>query len=159
MATIGTMQKEGYLNPGEEARVPHNAVAPKYVAYGPLGSLGIPPSGVLLFANPRAAMLAGEAAGSAPDPWPVPMNGRPMCAIVPIPNQGASVAMSLGCIGSRRYTEIGADKMVIGIRGDRLAEFSRRLDRIVKANAVVDADDAARKAKATNAFHRGSKPD
>ena len=39
MDTIGTMQRERYLNPGEEAKVPHNASPPRYVAYGPLGSL------------------------------------------------------------------------------------------------------------------------
>src|SRR5271170_3999692 len=50
MGMIGMMQKEGYLHPGEEAKVPHNAQAPKYVAYGPLGSLPAPPTTVLLFA-------------------------------------------------------------------------------------------------------------
>src|SRR5579862_3530446 len=60
MSTIGTMQKEGYLHPGEEAKVPHNAQAPRFVAYGPLGSLPVPPSVVLLFAPARAAMLALE---------------------------------------------------------------------------------------------------
>jgi uncharacterized protein (DUF169 family) len=153
MATIGDLQKEGYLNPGEEAKVPHNSVAPKYVAYGPLGSLPVAPTGVLLFANPRGAMLAAEAAGSAPDVWTVPMNGRPMCAIMPILNQGSPVAMSLGCIGSRIYTDLGVDKMVVGVKGDRLAAFAKKLDRIVRANEFVRAEDSARKAKAPAAFH------
>ncbi|MGB6443370.1 MAG: hypothetical protein WBF81_08760, partial [Thermoplasmata archaeon] len=47
MSTIGRMQTVGYLNPGEEALVPHNAEAPNFVAYGPLGSLPVPPTGVL----------------------------------------------------------------------------------------------------------------
>jgi uncharacterized protein (DUF169 family) len=153
MATIGDMQKEGYLNPGEEAKVPHNAVAPKYVAYGPLGSLPVPPTGVLMFADPHAAMLAAEAAGSAPDVWAVPMNGRPMCAIVPILNQGAATALSLGCTGSRIYTDIGRDKLVVGVRGDRLTEFAQKLDRIVRANEFVRREDSSRKAKAAGAFH------
>ena len=158
MATIGTMQKEGYLNPGEEAKVPHNAAPPKFVAYGPLGAFAFSPTGVLLFANPKAAMLASEAAGMGPDVWTVPMNGRPMCAILPILNQGAPLGMSFGCIGSRRYTDLAGDKMVIGIRGDRLAEFARRLDRIVRANQIVEAEDAQRKASAPNAFNRPAKP-
>lgn len=153
MATIGDMQKEGYLNPGEEATVPHNATPPKFVAYGPLGSLPVPPTGVLLFTNPRGAMLAAEAAGSAPDVWNVPMNGRPMCAIMPILNQGASVALSLGCTGSRIYTEIGDNKMVVGVKGDRLAAFAKKLDRIMKANEFVRTEDSARKGKAPSAFH------
>lgn len=150
MGTIGTMQKEGYLNPGEEARVPHNEKAPKWVAYGPLGSLPMLPTGVLLFARPKGAMLALEAAGSGADAAPVPMNGRPMCAIMPIMNQGAPVAASLGCIGSRIYTDIGGDKMVVGIRGDHLAAFAKKLETIVRANALVGAEDSARKEKAAH---------
>jgi uncharacterized protein (DUF169 family) len=150
LGTIGSMQKEGYLNPGEEAHVPHNETAPRWVAYGPLGSLPMPPTGVLLFARPKGAMLALEAAGSGADAAPVPMNGRPMCAIMPILNQGAPVAASLGCTGSRIYTDMGADKMVVGIRGDHLAAFARKLERIVRANELVRAEDSARKAKAPN---------
>ena len=150
MGTIGTMQKEGYLNPGEEAHVPHNEKAPKYVAYGPLGSLPMPPTGVLLFARPKGAMLAMEAAGSGTDAAPVPMNGRPMCAIMPIMNQGAPVAVSMGCIGSRIYTDIGTDKMVVGIRGDHLGAFARKLETIVRANEIVRAEDTARKAKSAH---------
>ncbi len=153
MSTIGNLQREGYLNPGEEAQVPHNPTPPKFVAYGPLGSLPMQPTGVLLFANPVAAMLAVEAAGSGADAKPVPLNGRPMCAIMPIMNQGAPVAVSLGCAGSRIYTDLGIDKMVIGVRGDHLARFVEKLGRIVRANAVVVAEDTARKHASPNA-HR-----
>lgn len=153
MGTLGTMQKEGYLNPGEEARVPHNSKPPSYVAYGPLGSFPFPPTVVLMFANPHGAMLATEAAGSAPDVWSVPLNGRPMCAIVPILNQGAATAISLGCTGSRIYTDLGMDQMVVGVRGDRLHDFARKLDRIVRANEWVRSEDSARKRAAPRAFH------
>jgi uncharacterized protein (DUF169 family) len=147
------MQSVGYLNPGEEATVPHNATAPKYVAYGPLGSLPIPPTGVLLFANPKSAMLAAEAAGSGKDARPVSINGRPMCAIMPILNQGTAVGISLGCTGSRIYTDLGMDKMVVGIRGDHLARFAEKLGQIVEANAVIATEDTARKRAAPNAHH------
>ncbi len=153
MSTIGMMQKEGYLNPGEEAKVPHNDKAPAYVAYGPLGSLPVPPTGVLLFLNPRSAMLAVEAGGSGPDAAPVPFNGRPMCAILPILNGGVPVAASLGCTGSRIYTDLAPSGMIVGVRGDRLAQFAKKLDRIVKANVGVAAEDEGRKRKAPNA-HR-----
>jgi len=153
MATIGGMQKEGYLNPGEEAKVPHNAKAPRYVAYGPLGSFSFDPTGVLIFANPSAAMLAAEAAGSGPDAWAMPVNGRPMCAIMPILNQGAPTALSLGCTGSRIYIDLGVDKMVVGVKGDRLEEFAQKLTRIKRANAFVHAEDSSRKAAAKGAFH------
>jgi uncharacterized protein (DUF169 family) len=154
MSTVGDLQKQGYLNPGEEAKVPHNAVPPKYVAYGPLGSLPVEPTSVLVFTNPRGAMLAAEAAGAEPDAWTLPMNGRPMCAIMPILNQGAPVALSLGCTGSRIYTDIGANTMIVGVRGDRLRAFTKKLDSIVRANEFVRAEDSARKAKAPASFRR-----
>ncbi len=81
------------------------------------------------------------------------MNGRPLCAIMPILNQGSPVAISLGCTGSRIYTDMGIDTMVVGVRGDHLEPFARKLDAIVRANAWVTAEDSARKAKAPNA-HR-----
>lgn len=145
MSTVGMMQKEGYLQPGEEAKIPHNATPPKYVAYGPLGTLPVPPTNVLLFARPKSAMLAMEAAAG-----PVPMNGRPMCAIVPTLNQGAKVAISMGCIGSRIYTEMGDDVLIVGVRGDHLAEFAKTVKRIRHANTLVgDEDSRRKKAKAT----------
>ncbi|HYK94049.1 MAG TPA: DUF169 domain-containing protein [Thermoplasmata archaeon] len=140
MSTLGGMQKEGYLQPGEEAKIPHNPTPPKFVAYGPLGSLPVPPTSVLLFARPKSVMLALEAA-----PGPVPTNGRPMCAIVPTLNQGAKVAMSMGCIGSRVYTQMGDDTLIVGVRGDHLAEFAKTVKRIRQANDVVGAENTRRK--------------
>jgi len=72
---------------------------------------------------------------------------------MPILNQGAPVAMSFGCTGSRIYTDMGIDKMVVGIKGDRLAEFSQKLERIVRANKFVNAEDSVRKEKSPNSFH------
>ncbi|HZY93062.1 MAG TPA: DUF169 domain-containing protein [Thermoplasmata archaeon] len=140
MATVGLMQKEGYLQPGDEAKIPRNATPPKFVAYGPLGSLPVPPTNVLLFARPKSAMLAMEAAYG-----PVPMNGRPMCAIVPTLNQGAKVAVSMGCIGSRIYTEMSDDLLIVGVRGDHLGEFARAVKKIRHANRVIGAEDRQRK--------------
>ena len=141
MSTVGMMQKEGYLAVGEEAQIPRNASPPKFVAYGPLGSLPVPPTDVLIFAKPKSIMLAMEAAGGA-----VPMNGRPMCAVVPTLNKGAGVAVSMGCIGSRIYTQMGDDQMVLGIRGDELGAFAARLKKIRHANSLVATEDNRRKA-------------
>ncbi len=157
MSTLGQMQVEGYLAPGEETRIPHNPVAPNYVAYGPLGSLPFAPTGVLMFANPHGAMLASEAAGSGHESWTVPMNGRPMCAILPVLNQGAPTALSLGCTGSRIYIDLGVDKMVVGVKGDRLTEFAAKLDRIVRANDFVRSEDALRKSRSAVSFHAAAK--
>ncbi|MCI4357495.1 MAG: DUF169 domain-containing protein [Thermoplasmata archaeon] len=147
MGTVGMMQKVGYLAPGEEARIPRNASPPKFVAYGPLGSIAAPPTSVLIFARPRSAMFAMEAAHG-----PVPMNGRPMCAIVPTLNQGAPVAMSMGCIGSRVFTQMGDDRLVVGVRGDHLESFARRVREIREANAPVANEDTRRRNEAANPF-------
>ena len=137
--TLQFMQGEGYLRPGEEAAIPRNPSPPRYVAYGPLGSLPVFPTSVLIFANPRAAMLAMEAAGQA-----APLNGRPMCSIIPVLHQGAPVALSLGCTGSRIYARLRDDQMVVGIRGDWIQEFSRRLRSIRHANEAIAKEDRRR---------------
>jgi uncharacterized protein (DUF169 family) len=147
MATVGTMQKEGYLAPGEEAAIPRNASPPKFVAYGPLGTLPMPPTDVLLFARPKSAMYAMEAAKGS-----VPMNGRPMCAVVPTLNQGAPIAVSIGCIGSRIYTQMGDDRMVVGIRGDHLERFASDVRRIRQANASVASETTSRREASTHPF-------
>jgi uncharacterized protein (DUF169 family) len=140
MATVAMMQKEGYLKPGEEAKIPRNATAPKYVAYGPLGSLPVAPTNVLFFVRPKSAMLAMEAADG-----PVPMNGRPMCAVVPTLNQGAGVAVSIGCVGSRIFTQMADDRMLVGVRGDHLDKFHASVKKIVQANRLVGAEDRRRR--------------
>ncbi len=147
MGTVGEMQQRGYLEPGEEARVPHNATPPKFVAYGPLGSLPVAPTGVLLFARPNSVMLALETAHFA-----VPILGRPMCSIMPTLAQGQPVAVSAGCTGSRIYTEMGDDRMIVGIRGDHLGKFVSDLRRIRAANDWVGAEDRRRKAAAAHPF-------
>ena len=146
MTTVGTMQNEGYLAPGDEGRIPRNEKAPRDVAYGPLGSLPMEPTARLMFATPKSAMLAMEAASG-----PVPINGRPMCAIVPTLNQGASVAISPGCIGSRIYTEMGDGEMIVGVRGDHLKPFAAKVRTIRSANAAVAAETERRKEAARKA--------
>jgi uncharacterized protein (DUF169 family) len=148
MATVGMMQKEGYLNPGDEGKITRNAKPPRYVAYGPLGSLPVDPTAVLMFAPAKAAMLAMEAAQG-----PVPMNGRPMCAIVPTLNQGAPVAASMGCIGSRVYTGLADGEMIVGVRGDHLKTFASSVQKIHHANDLVGGEMNRRKTEAKKAAH------
>jgi uncharacterized protein (DUF169 family) len=147
MATVGMMQKEGYLRPGDEAKIPRNATAPKFVAYGPLGSLPMAPTNVLFFAKPRSAMLAMETVAG-----PIPMNGRPMCAIVPTLNQGADVAVSMGCIGSRVFTQMADDRMLVGVRGDHLEKFHAAVQKIAEANRLVGAEDQRRRDASAHPF-------
>ncbi|HEV2231465.1 MAG TPA: DUF169 domain-containing protein [Thermoplasmata archaeon] len=148
-AMVGLMQSEGYLSKGDEARIPRNASPPKFVAYGPLGSLPIDPTTVLMFAKPKSAMYALEAAHGS-----VPMNGRPMCAIVPTLNQGAPVAISMGCTGSRIFTQMGDDQVVVGVRGDHLEKFAAAVRKIRRANELVGAEDTRRRNASKRPFQR-----
>jgi uncharacterized protein (DUF169 family) len=75
-----------------------------------------------------------------------------MCAIVPILNAGAPVAISTGCIGSRIYTSMGDDRMLVGIRGDHLEKFVAELKRIRSANVPVAAEDDRRKKAAAHPY-------
>ncbi len=147
MGTLGEMQARGYLEPGEEAKVAHNATPPNFVAYGPLGSLPIPPTGILIFAKPKAVMLAMETAR-----FRLPVLGRPMCSILPTLLQGAPVAVSAGCTGSRIYTRLGDDQMIIGLRGDHLTPFLAELRRIAAANDWVAAEDTRRRGAAAHPY-------
>ncbi|MCI4331275.1 MAG: DUF169 domain-containing protein [Thermoplasmata archaeon] len=149
MSMVGMMQKEGYLHPGEEAQIPRNPNPPKFIAYGPLGSLPMPPTTVLIFARPKSAMIAVEAANG-----PVPMNGRPMCAIVPTLNAGAPVAISTACIGSRIYTQMGDDQMVIGVRGDHLETFAGKVRTLRIANQLVGDENRRRRTASAHPFER-----
>lgn len=149
MGMVGTMQSVHYLEPGDEGKIARNAQPPKFVAYGPLGSLKLPPTSILMFARPRSAMFAMEAAHGS-----VPMNGRPMCSIVPTLNHGAPVAVSIGCIGSRIYSEMGDDRMVVGVRGDRLDWFAEEVRKVREANRAIGEENRRRRDAATHPFQR-----
>jgi hypothetical protein len=137
-STVSWMEEKGYLAPGEAAHIPHNATAPEFVGYGPLGSLPTPPTVVMMFVRPRALMLVVEAAARA---WPgspaPPLLSRPMCSFVPVLLGGAHVVISVGCSGSRVYTEMGDDTMLVGIRADALRRFAKAVHEIRKSNDQV----------------------
>ncbi|MHB8352608.1 MAG: hypothetical protein ACYDFT_07990 [Thermoplasmata archaeon] len=147
-ATLGQMVAEGYLPPEEIAPVPHHARAPRFVAYGPLGQLPMAPSGVLLFARPKAAILLLEAAGPSG-----PLLGRPMGSIVPTLLGGAPVAASAGCVGARLYAGLEDDLMVVGLRGDYLPGFFVRFRRVLAANRWLAEEDGRRRTAAEHPYH------
>lgn len=148
MDTIGMFEKIEYVGKGEAFGIPHNPKAPKFVHYGPLADAGAPPTVTLLFANPANAMVALEAASQGKaHPFDVPVTGRPACSVVPVVLNGkAPVAMSLGCAGFRQFTEVGKDKVLIAVRGDRLEKFAADVHKIREANQMVDGEMARRKA-------------
>ncbi len=151
-ATLGRMAAEGYLSPEEAARVPHNRRAPRFVAYGPLGSLPYEPTVVLFLVNPKTTMLLLEAAGD-----PGPLLGRPMCSLVPVLLGGAPVAVSVGCTGSRLYGRLSDDLLIVGLRGDRTAAADR-LATTVAANRWLAEEDGRRREAVRPPSRRSAAP-
>ncbi len=152
-ATLGRMAAEGYLSPEEAARVPHNRRAPRFVAYGPLGSLPYEPTVVLFLVNPKTTMLLLEAAGD-----PGPLLGRPMCSLVPVLLGGAPVAVSVGCTGSRLYGRLSDDLLIVGLRGDRTAAVADRLATTVAANRWLAEEDGRRREAVRPPSRRSAAP-
>ena len=144
--TLKSMEEEGYLLPGEAGSIPHNPQAPEWVSYAPLGAGPGEVSAALLFVRARALMYVLETAHRLGGPWsPPPMVLRPMCSLVPLLRQGKPLAISVGCAGSRIYTEMGDGEMVVGLRGDALRSFHRELRRIRAANEAVREENQRRK--------------
>jgi uncharacterized protein (DUF169 family) len=140
--TVGWMEGEHYLAPGEAASIPHNPVAPAHVVYGPLAQSRDVPTAVLLFVRPKGMMLVTEAARQAwPERGSPPLLTRPMCSILPVLNSGVPVAISVGCAGSRLYTQMGEDQVLAAVRGDALLPFADAVHCVRRANDHVWAHD------------------
>jgi uncharacterized protein (DUF169 family) len=140
--TVSWMEQEHYLAPGEAALIPHNPVAPAHAVYGPLTQSRDLPTAVLLFVRPKGLMLVTEAAREAwPERGSPPLLTRPMCSILPVLNSGVPVAISVGCTGSRLYTQMGEDQVLAAVRGDALLPFADAVHRVRQANDRVWAHD------------------
>jgi uncharacterized protein (DUF169 family) len=129
MGLVGTMTKCGYISGEEPAKIPVNKAQSEGIVYGPLAQFPIEPDAVLLWLKPAQAMIWSEASGGAD--WacgkPTAVFGRPACAAIPAAMGGAQPAMSLGCMGMRTFTEIGDDRMLAVIPGERLQAFAEAL--------------------------------
>ncbi|MCI4365144.1 MAG: DUF169 domain-containing protein [Thermoplasmata archaeon] len=146
MSTVGWMESQEYLAPNEAAKIPHNPSAPEFVAYGPLGTLGVSPTVVLMFVRAKSLMLVVEAAARGwPDRPAPPMLSRPMCSLVPVLRGGVPVAVSVGCAGSRVYTQMGDEELVVGVAGDSLGTFAEAVRSVVRSNAEVSKFNRGRK--------------
>lgn len=150
-STVGQMEKDGYLLPGEALKIPRNESPPAYVHYAPLGQAPGTPTAVLLFVKARSLMLVLEAANRLGPEWtPPPMMMRPMCSIVPVLVKGQPLAVSVGCAGSRVYTGLSDGEVIVGVRGDRIGEFQRALHAVGEANETVTAENERRKGVANS---------
>ena len=97
----------------------------------------MPPSVVLFTCKPPAAMLLNEAAIRAGASSTLPLLGRPSCMALPAALAHGTVS-SLGCIGNRVHTNLGADEIYVVVPGAKLEAVSDALGIIATANATLE---------------------
>ena len=110
---------------------------PRYVVYAPLASSPKPADVVLLFVNANQTLILTEATQQVEN-QNAPAMGRPACAIVPQVMNTGRAALSLGCCGARAYLDVLTnDVAIFAIPGAKLEAYTRRIEALAKANAVL----------------------
>lgn len=134
---LGMMFNLGYVRPEEVPGIPQLPREPKAVVFAPLADAPMPPSVVLFACKAPAAMLLNEASIRAGASSPLPLLGRPSCMALPAALAHGTVS-TLGCIGNRVYTNLGADEMYIVVPGAKVDAVSDALGIIATANATLE---------------------
>jgi uncharacterized protein (DUF169 family) len=126
-----------YVRPEDLASIPVLESQPAYVVYAPLASSSLHPDVVLLFVNPSQILILSEATQQVENQDP-PAMGRPACAVVPQVMNTGRAALSLGCCGARVYLDrLTDDVAIFAIPGAKLEAYTRRIESLSKANAVL----------------------
>lgn len=136
-ATLGMMFNLGYVRPEEVPGIPRLPKEPAAVVYAPLGDAPVAPSVVLFTCKTSAAMLLNEASLRAGASGALPLFGRPSCMALPAALAQGTVT-TLGCIGNRVYTNLGADDLYVVVPGAKLEAVSDALGIITTANATLE---------------------
>lgn len=143
--TVEQMTGSGYLGADEPAALPTRTGGEGGVLYGPLASLPASPDLVLVWLDPRGAMLLSEAgrASSWTGSAGLTLTGRPACAALPLAEQSGSVAASLGCTGMRHFTGITDDLLLAVLPGPQLASCITALTAMADSNEQMASFYAA----------------
>jgi uncharacterized protein (DUF169 family) len=136
-ATLGMMFNLGYVRPEEVAGIPRLPNEPAAVVFAPLGDAPVAPSVVLFACKISSAMLLNEASIRAGASSTLPLLGRPSCMALPVALAHGTVS-TLGCIGNRVYTNLGADELYVVVPGAKLEAVSDALGVITTANATLE---------------------
>jgi uncharacterized protein (DUF169 family) len=135
--TLGMMFDLGYVRPEEVPGIPQLAKEPAAIVFAPLGDAPVAPSVVLFVCRTASAMLLNEAAIRSGAGGTLPVLGRPTCMALPAAMLHGTVS-SLGCIGNRVYTGIGADELYVAVPGAKLEAVSEALGLIASANTALE---------------------
>ena len=133
---IGTMVDIGYLDVAETAHLPAVQKAHQGIVYGPLATFPLEPDVVLAIVTPAQGMVLAEASDAVRlrEQPGLPTMGRPACAAVAWSTNRETVALSLGCIGTRTYVEVRDDQAIVVIPGSALDLVADRLGTLAQAN-------------------------
>jgi uncharacterized protein (DUF169 family) len=142
---LGMMFNLGYVRREEIPGIPRLPKEPAAVVFAPLGDAPVAPSVVIFTCKAPAAMLLNEASLRAGASSPLPLLGRPSCMALPAALAHGTVS-TLGCVGNRVYTNLGADEMYIVVPGAKLEAVSDALGIIASANGVLEAFARGRQA-------------
>jgi uncharacterized protein (DUF169 family) len=136
-ATLGLMFNLGYIRPEEVPGIPQLPKEPAAVVFAPLADAPVAPSVVLFTCKSSAAMLLNEASIRAGAASSLPLLGRPSCMALPAALAKGTVT-TLGCIGNRVYTGLGAEEMYVVVPGSKLEGVCDQLTVIATANAALE---------------------
>jgi uncharacterized protein (DUF169 family) len=136
-ATLGMMFNLGYVKPEEVPGIPQLPKEPAAVVFAPLGDTPVAPSVVIFTCKSSPAMLLNEASLHAGASSTLPILGRPSCMALPGALAYGTVT-TMGCIGNRVYTNLGADEMYVVVPGAKLEAVSEALGVITSANATLE---------------------
>lgn len=140
---LGKMVGLQYIKMEEVPGIPRRQQPLRFVAYAPLSRHQDTPDVVLLRGNARQMMLLAEAAMASGLLSPLPVMGRPACAVVPAAMGSGKAATSLGCVGNRVYTGLPDGEFYLAVPGASMGDLLERAGAIAVANRELEA------------FHRG----
>ena len=136
---VGDMCECDYISDDEPAGIPSVEGDKAGIVYGPLAELPIRADLILLWLTPRQAMLMAEAVEFVSwkqDPG-ARVFGRPACSALPLARRESHATLSFGCTGMRTFTEIGDDRALGVIPGERIEEFVERLEAACDVNETM----------------------
>jgi uncharacterized protein (DUF169 family) len=142
---LGFMSQIGYVKMEEVPQIPRWSKTPAAVVYARLGEATLAPDVIIVAGNARAAMLLGEASGSAGKSSGMTLP-RPTCMAIPAA-YGKGTTLSLACIGNRVYTEVSDNEIYAFIRGSDLEAVVGALGKIIEANQQLTSYHQERKPK------------
>jgi uncharacterized protein (DUF169 family) len=149
-AMLGMMFNLGYVAPEEIPGIPRLPKEPAAIVFAPLGDAPVAPSVVIFALKSSASMLLNEAAIRAGASSSLPLLGRPSCMALPAALAHGTVS-TLGCIGNRVYTGLGADEMYVVVPGVKLEAVSNALGIIATANTTLEEFARGRQASLSTA--------